>query len=270
MKRFCVALVFIMLTCLVLMAEPERILRFYTLSHRPASATVELIKPLLTPQGLVQVDSRLNRLIVRDTPVVLEQVEKLLEKCDIPAPIVQVTLRSSAALPFRNSNLGVGVSPSGQLRPQAQVVSGQQNSSALQTISVISGEAANISISEDNPWVLPYQSLAQRLGILPPNVVFINISTGFAVEPTVLGGGNIRMRITPWVRLPGPNGLATIAYQEASTTIEVSSGSSVTIGSSTGTTAVQREAFGLFTGIQGQGQSQAVSLTVSAQVISTE
>jgi type II secretory pathway component GspD/PulD (secretin) len=265
-RRFTCFLSFLLLTSVVWAQERE--IRFFPLANRPATATVEIVKTVLSPEGTVFADARLNRLIVKDRPEFLEKAKKLIEECDLPAPTVQIQLQSSAQLPMRENITGIRLGPRG-VQPQFSSTTTNQQSNYKQTLMVMSGERASISLSQDNPVVLPYQNLAQRLGLMPAGIFIQSLSTGFAVEPMVLGGNpaRIRLKITPWMSYASPQGPLRIDFAQASSSVEVLEGDTVSLGGVSSGTQLQQEVFGIFSGRREAALSQTVDFSVSAQVI---
>ncbi len=139
-RRFTCFLSFLLLT-LVVWAQ-EREIRFFPLANRPATATVEIVKTVLSPEGTVFADARLNRLIIKDRPEFLEKAKKLIEECDLPAPTVQIQLQSSAQLPMRENITGIRLGPRG-VQPQFSSTTTNQQSNYKQTLMVMSGERAS-------------------------------------------------------------------------------------------------------------------------------
>ncbi len=117
--------------------------------------------------------------------------------------------------------------------------------------------------------VLPYQNLAQRLRLMPAGIFIQSLSTGFAVEPMVLGGNpaRIRLKITPWMSYASPQGPLRIDFAQASSSVEVLEGDTVSLGGVSSGTQLQQEVFGIFSGRREAALSQTVDFSVSAQVI---
>ena len=89
-------IVLFLLFALVASAQ-EMKTRIFVLNARPAEATVEMVQPLLSPEGKVIPDTRLNKLVVRDTPEVLAEIEELLQQIDVHLPQVRITFLSPAS-----------------------------------------------------------------------------------------------------------------------------------------------------------------------------
>ncbi|MCA9793763.1 MAG: hypothetical protein KC910_18255, partial [Candidatus Eremiobacteraeota bacterium] len=105
----------ILLLCLLVGSAlaDDRIVKIFQLANRPAEATVEMVRPLLSPEGTVMAETRLNKLVVQDTPEVMAKIETLLSEIDQPAPQVRVFVTMNGVSPVYNSQAGVGVSGQG-------------------------------------------------------------------------------------------------------------------------------------------------------------
>ena len=241
-------------------------LRFFQLNYRPALATVELVKTVLSPRGSVLPETRLNKLVVKDTREALARVEKLLEQSDLPSPIVRIDLACNSQLPTSGHQIGVGVNPRGRVVGSLQTSQGTSNATSNQYLMVMSGEKGHISIGEQIPYVQPYWNYVNGLGLLPPGVVFQTVSTGFAVEPTVMGE-NIKLRIIPFISYLSPNGPGQIEIIDAASVVMLRRGETITLTSSQSGSQIQQQAFGLILGSSGQSRSQSVDIQLSADVM---
>ena len=240
-------------------------LRFFQLNYRPALATVELVKSVLSPRGTVLPETRLNKLVVKDTAEALTRVEKLLEQSDLPSPIVRIELSSNSQLPIGGYQAGVRLTPRGRVVGQAQTVQSNTTSATTQFLLVMSGEKGHILVGEQMPYVEPYWNYVNGLGLVPPGVIFQSVSTGFSVEPLVMGQ-NIKVTITPYISYLSPNGPGQIEIVEAASTVVLGRGQSITLAASTGSSQSQQRAFGLILGSARQQRSQTVELQLSADL----
>ena len=66
-------------------SEPALLVHAYTLRHQPAAEALELVHPLLSPRGSVQLQPGGNTLVVRDEAVVVDRVVEVLREFDHPA-----------------------------------------------------------------------------------------------------------------------------------------------------------------------------------------
>ena len=251
----------------VLSAQPQ--MKIFQLNNRPAAATVEIVRQVLTPSGTVFPEERLNKLIVKDSPEALERVGKLLEEIDQPAPQVRIHVNSTAAAESSGLQAGVAVGARGRVigvAGNAQAANDSQNVRSDQNLLIMSGETGRIMVARDIVAVQPYLNFVQGLGLVPPGVIFQQVSTGFSVSPTVVGDV-VRMRITPWMSYAGPRGLGQIEILESSTTVSVKSGDSVQIASSMGRNTREGNAFGLILGGNAQSAANAGQITLRAEVV---
>ncbi|MFN8607649.1 MAG: secretin N-terminal domain-containing protein [Vulcanimicrobiota bacterium] len=236
MKRLLLAL----MVTLPLAAQPQ--LKVFSLSNRPAAATLEPVRALLQPGETVMAEERLQRLIVRAAPERLEQIQKLLEQIDVAAPQVWITIAQSANNPYSGGGL-------------LQTYNGQQNVNSSQQLLVMSGEKGSVTVGEDIPQVQPFWTYVNGLGLLPPGVVFQRVTTGFSVEPTVIGQ-NIRLRLTPWMSYQSAQGPGRIDFSEGSTSVTMKNGETLTVATGGTSNSRQSAAFGL---IMGYGNQQSAS-----------
>ena len=70
--------------------EPPAIVKVFTLRYRRAEDALVLVRPLLTAQGSVILESKLNSLTVRDSSAAVDRTERILATYDIPPRGVDV------------------------------------------------------------------------------------------------------------------------------------------------------------------------------------
>ncbi len=264
MKRFLTATAVLWcLGCLCAMAQtPET--RVFQLNNRPAAATVEMVRPLLSPTGRVLPETRLQKLIVTDLPGNLERVERLLLEIDQPAPHVRVNVTMQGISPMASHQVGIGLAGTARnprVGVAAQSQSGLSTTDTQQEVLVMSGERGVITLTRDLVTVDPYFRFVTGLGLLPSSAYYQSVSTGFAVEPVVVGGV-VRMTISPWLGFVGPDGRAEVLVNEAATTVSVPSGQTVTIASGGSNNELTSNAYGLIFGSAGLSAGQSATITV--------
>lgn len=247
----------------------EQQTRIFQLLHRPSEATMEMVRPLLSPQGTVMAESRLQKLIVRDTPERLAEVEALLFEIDQPAPQVRIFVSMLGVSPYRGHAAGVAVH--GPFKhPNVTLAAGSQSGissvSAEQNLVVMSGERGLVTFASDLITVDPYLQFATQHGYLPPHLIVQSVSTGFAVEPVVVGDV-VRMTITPWLGFVGPDGRSDVMVDGASTTIALTSGQQATIASGGSRQELQHAAYGLIFGSTGESVERNASITVRPEIL---
>ncbi len=71
----------------------DRRVHAYTLLHQPASEALQLVHPLLSAEGTVELQPGANTLVVRDRAEVIERVVALLAEFDHPASPVELEIR---------------------------------------------------------------------------------------------------------------------------------------------------------------------------------
>jgi hypothetical protein len=242
--------------------------RIFQLSNRLAEATVEMVRPLLSPAGTVMPETRLQKLIVRDTPEKLAEVEKLLAEIDQPAPQVRIFVAMSGVSPSQGHHVGVGVHGNLQhptVNLSAQGHSGLSTVDSQQNLVVMSGERGVITMARDLVSVDPYFQFAAQHGLLAPNLIVQSVSTGFSVEPVVVGDV-VRLTITPWLGFIGPDGRADVLVDQASSTVALKSGQEMTIASGSSRQEFQGTAYGLIFGSAGGSAERGASITVRPEI----
>ena len=242
--------------------------RIFQLNNRLAEATIEMVRPLLSPTGTVMAETRLQKLIVRDTPAKLAEVEKLLAEIDQPAPQVRIFVAMSGVSPGQGHNVGLTVQ--GNVKHPvvdltAQSGSGIVSVDSTQNLLVMSGERGIITMARDLVTVDPYYQFATRHGLLAPGLIVQSVSTGFAVEPVVVGDV-VRLTITPWLGFVGPNGRADVMVDEASSTVALKNGQEATIASSSSRQEYHRAAYGLIFGSAGGSMERGAAITVRPEI----
>lgn len=224
-----------------------------------------MVKPLLSSEGTVLPENRLNKLIVRDHPEVITRVEALLKEIDQPSPHVDIAVEMHGVSPLNSSNAAIGVRGNRRrlnVNATASVNSGSSSASTQQHLVVMSGEQGVITFAQDVPNPDPFVRFAVGAGLLPPSAVFQTVSTGFSVQPTVVGDV-VRMRVTPWLGFMGAGGRQQVLFNEASTSVAIPSGSSMTIASGGYTQQHRADSFGLIFGSAQRTSSTSGSVVVT-------
>jgi hypothetical protein len=65
--------------------EGELVLHAFTLRHRAATEAIQLVSPMLTKRGTVELQPSTNTLVIRDTPAALGQIIPALRRYDHPS-----------------------------------------------------------------------------------------------------------------------------------------------------------------------------------------
>ena len=248
----------------VAVAQPLQT-RIFQLNNRPAEATVEMVRPMLSPSGSVFPEARLQKLIVRDLPENLDEIGRLLEQIDLPAPHVrlQVTMQGQS----QSQGHLIAVDPRyPKQRWVAVADGGYAQAESQQTLTVMSGERGLIMMARDLVTVNPYLNFCQRYDLVPPGLLVQSVSTGFSVEPVVVGDV-VRLSITPWLSFVGPSGRVEVFAQEASTKISLRSGQEANIALGSSGHQFRDQAIGLILGSRGQSVEQSGSITVLPEIL---
>lgn len=241
-------------------------LRIFQVNHRPALATVEPVRLLLSPAGRVVPDERTQTLLVKDTPEVLSQVQALLERIDVPLPQVRITVAFQGAAAAGGLVGGAAWDPgTGQVAVGGSASHGAASTSGSQHLLVMSGEEARLVVGRDLVHVQPYWTWAHQYGLIPPGLVIQQVTTGFVVQPRVAGEA-ITLTLTPWFSYQGPSGPGDVRFSEASTVVQLRDGETVQLGASSASGEASRGLFGLILGGGSSASSESASMTVRARI----
>lgn len=243
--------------------------RVFELKARPAESTVQFVQPLLSPGGKVLPDGRLNKLIVRDTPEVIAEVEALLDEIDQHLPQVRIFVDMQGVSETRGSQVAVGVG--GHVRHPSvsgTAVAGHSSSrvQSEQNLVVMSGERGVIHFARELVNADPYVQFAVGAGLLPPGFAVQTAGTGFAVEPVIVGDV-VRVRITPWMSFQGGDGRSEVLVNEASSTFAVPSGQSISFSSGSYQDELKTRAFGLIFGSGTRSNQGEASVTLRPEIM---
>lgn len=241
-------------------------LRVFQLKNRPALATVEPVRLALSPAGTVVPDERTQTLIVRDTPEGLARVQALLDCLDVPVPQVRISVGFSGSSVRQDVAGGAAWDPAtGQVRVAGGASEGSARTAGRQELLVMSGEEARLVVGRELAYVQPYWTVAHGYGLIPPGVVFHRVTTGFLVRPRVVGS-SITLELTPWFSYDGPGGPGEVRFAEASSTVALRDGDTVTLGSGSSGSESSRALFGLILGGASSSGGEAASMTVTARI----
>ncbi len=265
MRRVWLVLVWAVVMVLPLGAQ-ELEVRVFQLFNRPAEATVEPVRMVLSPAGTVVPDPRTQTLIVRDDSEALLRVGDLLRHLDVPAPLIRVTVGFNGSTGQSGQGAGVAWDPA---RDRLLAGAGARQAGVLTTgrqdLLVMSGEEARLVLARDLVEVRPYWTLARDRGLIPPGVVFRQVSTGFVVRPRAVGE-QITVEVVPWFSYLGPDGPGDVRFTEAATTLRVPDGQTVELAGTSFQTEPSRRVFGLIMA-GGSGSSwESANLTLSARI----
>lgn len=237
--------------------------RSLTLRYADASELAQAGEKLLSPQGTLTVDTRLNRLLVRDNKEGLDAIEKWIAQMDLP--VEQVELAAHIVTISEKSLRELGVKWGlAQKSAQGHVLAGDLSVAAASTrvgfnIGSINARMLDLELSAleqkqqleiiASPRLLashrqpasikqgseiPYQVSSGENG--KTSVEFKEAVLGMEVTPTVLAGKRVRLKLRISQNMPGQvlqqAGGETMAIdkQEIETLVEVKSGDTLALG----------------------------------------
>lgn len=255
-------------------AENGMVVVSIPVDNMDVQAAVQQAKLFASPGGVVMGDDRIHRIIVKDFPANIERMRAHLGHVDIALPMVAMQVSFNTHYRERNTQIGVtgnagvvtvnGRRTTGVVTATGTAYDSRSNDSNSGTMSVVtmSGSEGVISVGENIP--LPqytfFQSYAVDRGYLPSNVILQNVSTGFGVVPTVLGGDEIMLKVYPRISYLSPTGNNVIRFMEAATEVRAHSGQSIQIAASSSDSS---GVFGriLTSGSFSGGQSGSITVT---------
>lgn len=86
----------------IALAQQPSVVRVFTLRHRRAEEVLLLVRPFLTEDGSVILESKLNTLTIRDTALALDKASQTIASYDVPPRAVSISvalLRAAADSP---------------------------------------------------------------------------------------------------------------------------------------------------------------------------
>ena len=72
--------------------EPAQVLHAFALKHQPVSEAFDLVKPMLSPGGTVELQQRGNTLVIRDSQAALDRILPVLRGFDHPVRPLKVEI----------------------------------------------------------------------------------------------------------------------------------------------------------------------------------
>ncbi|MGP3590522.1 DNA uptake porin HofQ [Vagococcus sp. WN89Y] len=237
--------------------------RSITLRYADASELAQAGEKLLSPQGTITVDIRLNRLLVRDNKEALAGVEKWISQMDLPveqielaAHIVTISEKSLRELGVKwglaqnsplasalSADLSVGAASTrigfniGSINARALDVelSALEQKQQLEIIAsprLLASHRQPASIKQGSE--IPYQVSSGESG--KTSVEFKEAVLGMEVTPTVLADKRVRLKLRISQNMPGrmlqqaEGETMAIDKQEIETLVEVKSGETLALG----------------------------------------
>ena len=180
----------------------------YSLGAADAAAIETVVKNIVGGEGTVVFDGKANRLLVVTTDEKHTQIGDMMKQVATPPQNVKIdvsfrSLGSSDASEASVSGDGAIVFENGVTRSRVKITpklesrSDRWTGNVNQMLLVASGREAFLNVGESVPhleWLLAY---GMSSGVIAQQVGWQNAGARLVVEPTVLGDGMIRVRITP-------------------------------------------------------------------------
>jgi hypothetical protein len=241
--------VLIAITCCINTAQGQDV-RVIQVHYRSANEFVEMVKPLLSSDGVISADSRSNTLMVMDSPEKVAFVEQFVRDHDQPQPQLRVEVKFSLNDYSRKDSFEADVDIQGDnwritntkkhrhgegTDISVYVNSERQNRDRenISMIQVNSGSVAYIATGKRIPYTERWASISRHHALITETTVFEQVDTGFEVRP-VLTGSQILVSITPRLSYVDElGGRDTIFFTEAVTELSVQPGQWVEISSNT-------------------------------------
>jgi type II secretory pathway component GspD/PulD (secretin) len=215
-----------------------------TLRYRSPEEVMQIVRPMLSPDGKISADERSYTLIIVDSEEAIARILQSLAVIDRPVrqATVRVRFQESGQQEQRsvsgggqvsgdNWSVSTGRRPRGRdgVDVHVQERSLSRGGSSEYFINALSGSWAYIRVGQDIPYTAHWSDLCRRYG---RPVVFQRIETGFDVKP-VIRENMADVEIVPRISETGsgdrPGG---VRFAEASTRVQVPLGQWVTIGGS--------------------------------------
>ena len=190
-------------------------------------SAAQQVRLLLSPQGVVMVDARTRRLVVKETRENLDRIRRYLQGNDRAMPMVSLRVTFAERRQSSESQAGVGPVVVTNRRVDAVVTANAGSTSTAtdsqMSLMVVSGGEGVLSVSEEVPFTALqfFHQWALARGFVGPGVVFQQVGAGFGVSPRVLANGDIMVKVYPRLSYFSPQGNGVIRAMEAATEIRL-------------------------------------------------
>lgn len=231
-------------------------MRVIPLKHRLADEITPILRPLLAPgESVNSIDSRL---ILRASPQSLALIQRTLEQIDTPLRNLRISIRhgderenaqqrQSISGEFRDGTTRIITSgsknsgglvfkrsgPGGSLEVQSERRLTTSRETTTQSLTVLDGGRAFLHVGESIPQVQPFLVLVGNRLALATGVQYYDVTTGFDVEPHLIGD-RVQLTVSPRLVFGTSLGGQTVNFQELRTVVTVKPGEWVDLGSSVG------------------------------------
>jgi len=253
-------------------------MRVYDLGLTDPGVAADVVKGLLSPDGRVYPDPAQHRLVVSDRPEVHARVAEALRTLTVvPRNVrIEVSARLEGAEDRRSVEAAgsVGRGPVrvgvGRRPPASGVAIGGEVSRsrtdvrARQELVVLSGGRASITVAEQVPYTEWLFTWGVAHSLWARSVQWQEVGTSMMVEPRVLPGGTIHVRLTPRFDYRAGGASQTVEVNELSTEVVVREGEEISLGGVPFRDEEFREKF--LAGVDESGRTTRMAVTLRARV----
>ncbi len=213
------------------------------IKYRGAEEMAPIVQSLLSPDGHLSVDTRVNSLVIVDSPAAIQRVHDYLNRFDVPIERLRIRVRfyekqtddqRAASIDGSVSGKDWRIATGGQNKDGVEVNlenrKRDQNSVSEYFVMTSSGSPAYIATGKEIPY---RQTWAYRLGRHRKKtgpVTYKQIETGFDVTPRIVGD-QVNLKIIPRVTHDNTTD-GVIRFHGAQTNLMVPLGQWVEIGGS--------------------------------------
>lgn len=178
-------------------AERRLVVETYPLGLTNVGAAAEAVRPLLSRDGRVVEDEANHRLIVVDVPEVHHAVRVALQRVEVTARNIRLTVTFHWQATSDRS--GIRLRPSDRtLTVDGDASRSRSTTTARQELLVLSGSRASLRIADEVPYAEWFWTWGLERGLWVEGVRWRDVASGMEVEPVALPGGRIRVRLTPY------------------------------------------------------------------------
>lgn len=215
------------------------------IKYRGAEELASIVQGLLSPDGHLSVDTRVNSLVIVDNPTAIQRVHDYLNRFDVPIEQLRIRVRFYEKQSAARRSASVEGSVSGK---DWRITAGKQNKDGVEVnlenrkrdqnsvseyfVMTSSGSPAYIATGKEIPY---RQTWGYRLGRHRKKsgpVTYKQIETGFEVTPRVVGD-QVNLQIVPRITHDNTTD-GVIRFHGAQTHLMVPLGQWVEIGGSDG------------------------------------
>jgi type II secretory pathway component GspD/PulD (secretin) len=243
-KNFKILSLLLLLTAFILSnvshADEVAVIR---VKYRGAEEMAPIVQGLLSPDGHLSVDTRVNSLVIVDNPAAIQRVHEYLNRFDVPIERLRIRVRfyekqtadqRAASIDGSVSGKDWRIATGGQNKDGVEINlenrMRDQNSVSEYFVMTSSGSPAYIATGNEIPY---RQTWGYRLGRHRKKtgpVTYKKIETGFEVTPRIVGD-QVNLKIIPRVTHDNTTD-GVIRFHGAQTNLMVPLGQWVEIGGS--------------------------------------